>query len=75
MLICVISRLVKAWRQQIGVATGESPKGTDTKEKPIVSIQELTALAWVFPKEYKEVNDIMNALGTATKEYAEINIE
>ena len=34
---------------QVLVAAGEAPKGADTKDKPIVSIQELSALGWIFP--------------------------
>ena len=60
---------------QILVATGESPKSTDTREKPVVSIQELGAMAWKFAEEYEEMSDIMNAVGFALREYEEVDTE
>ena len=60
---------------QVLAATGGSPKRTDTKEKPVVSIQELSAMGWKFKEEYEEMSDIINALGFALREYEEVDSE
>ena len=57
---------------QVLVATGEAPKNTDTGEKLVVSIQDLSAIVWNFKEGYDEMSDVMNALGFAAKEFEEV---
>ena len=60
---------------QVLVTTGVAPKKTDYGEKPVVGIQELSAMGWNSKKEYEEMSDIMNSVNFALKEYDEVDTE